>query len=113
MPLAMEKAVVFACRAMDPFVNDDLMVKDQDGNIKPAPGAADFQIAQVLAELHQNDMEFGLHAIDHIVDSLQAYCKEAGFSLAMGPNTLLSPKMKTIRILAGFVKSACSPLIKP
>ena len=109
----MQKAVVFACRAMDPFVNADLMVKDENGNIKPAPGAENFPIAKVLAELHHNDMEFGLHAIDHIVDSLQAYCKEAGFSLAMGPNALLSPRMKTIRILAGFVKSACSPLIQP
>ena len=111
MPLTEDETLLMACRAMNPFVNGDLLIKDPGGNVVVAPGAPQFPISKVLAELHQNDVDFGLHAVDHVLDSLRVYCREAGYSLAMGPNELLDAKLiKTIRSLARWIEGACSPI---
>lgn len=96
---------------MSPFVNDDLLVKGASGNVSPKPNIDSYPINKVLADLHQNDLDYGLHAIDNILDSLRGYCRALGYSLAMGPNELLDATLiKTLKSLATWVQGACSPL---
>ena len=111
MPLTDQDAILIACRAMNPFVNDPLLTKNPDGTISPIAKASQYQINQVLADLQQNDSDYGLHVINFIVDSLQNYCKEKGYSLTMGPADLLdSTQIKTIGDLANWIKGETDPI---
>jgi hypothetical protein len=112
MPLTKAQSLLFACQAMNPFVNDQLLQKDSQGNPIPTSAAPGYPVAQVLADLHQNDQDYGLHAIDHILDSLHIYSKEAGYSLAMGPNELLdNTAITTIARLGGYLRTHTSKLV--
>ena len=111
MPLTDDQSLLIACRAMNPFVNDPLLTKDPNGQVQPVAGIRKYALKQVLAELHQNDLDYGLHAVDHILDSLRSYCRDEDYSLAMGPNELLDGTLiKTAGGLADWVEGACSPL---
>jgi hypothetical protein len=107
-----DQFLLFACKAMNPFVSTSLLQKDPQGNPIPTPTASDFPIAQVLADLHQNDQDYGLHAIDHILDSLYTYCKDAGLSLAMGPNDLLDgTEITTVGTLGNYLRTQTDKLV--
>lgn len=113
MPLSYPTALLIACKALQPF-KGDLLKKDNSGNVIVKPGAEGKKISTMLAELHQNDVDFGLHAIEDILDALRKYCRDEQYSLAMGPNELLdSTLIKTVKSLANWLVGATSPLVKP
>jgi hypothetical protein len=105
-----EQALLIACRAMNPFVNEPLLQKDAAGVVKPRAGAAAVVINLVLHEMDENDRDFGMQALDFVVQTLIALCKRAGFNLGMGPNELLdSQVIETIQDLADNLVASCVP----
>jgi hypothetical protein len=111
MGLPKDISIVVACKAMNPFLNVDLLDKDDAGNFTPKSGAVDTPIAAALQRLDKLDESYGLHTISHILDVMLKLCRDEGYSLAFGPNDLLdSDEIESIDDLARNLRIATRKL---
>ena|SRR6185503_3115486 len=109
MPASPEQSLLFACKAMNPFVNQRLLEK-VNGVVRPRNSAGGVQISIVLHELAENDEEYQMQAFDFVLRYLRKLCKDAGFDLLLAPDDLLNAqKIDTIQDLADNIEACTSP----
>lgn len=114
MALTKTKALLIACRTMDPFVVERLLDKDDAGNVIVRPVAPDVKIDLALHDLDEDDKAYGLHTIRFILLSLDAYCQDLGHSLILTSAELLDTDpdniIEFVDDLATLVKVRAKPL---
>ena len=103
--LPIGKARLIACKAIAPFINKKLLVKNAAGDSVPADGAMDVRIDAAMKRLDVLDQENGLKSVEFITKKIRALVKQEGFIAAIGKGVLLDPQViKTIGQLAGYLK---------
>lgn len=84
-------ALLIVCRALNPFVNFDLLRPVPGGGQEPVPGVGNVRIGDVLLQLDFHDHKLGLHVIDFIVQTITSECLAAGYTIVFGPAQLVIP----------------------
>ena len=92
MPLPKKLSLSISCKAIAPFIDVDLLEKDNSGDVIPTAQAPGTTISGILKRLEKLDDEYDLHTIPSIMDFLHRSCWDAGYSLGMGPKQLLNER---------------------
>jgi hypothetical protein len=96
---------MIAARAMDLFVAEKLLLKDDSGKVVLSESAPDVKIDLLLKDLEEDDKTYGLHAIRFILLALKEDCETLGHALHMTSVDLLDDtQVETIDDLAILVK---------
>ena len=106
MALAQRKALLIACKAMNPFVTRDLLKRTANG-VEPISGAADIRIKDTLADLADQDNRFGLNVVDNIVETTFALVKKEGYDLVFGKSRLLT-RVTTLGSFGGYLRAGAN-----
>ena len=107
--LSRNKALLIACRALNPFVTFDLL-KTAGGSVQPISGAEDILIGDLLVTLSGQDEKFGLHVVDSIMNSIFAACKDEGFSVGLSKSKMVKGKYATIGDLVDQMVDTAGPI---
>lgn len=104
MVMTKKQALDCACHALYPFVNPPLLEENEDGELVPIADAADWEIAEVLRELHRQDEEFGGHAIDTIMTRTFQRAADYGFGTRINKGDLVEGRFETVGKYASRIR---------